>query len=57
MPWLSFRLLNPRKGTETPTIAAKAQARNPFRLLNPRKGTETCNLPRVKRPQFNFPLT
>ena len=37
----SFRLLNPRKGTETPSSSWESSVKA-FRLLNPRKGTETC---------------
>ncbi len=37
----SFRISNPRKGTETLDDQPKLTANEGFRISNPRKGTET----------------
>ena len=40
----SFKLKNPRKGTETLHFATAGQRQGSFKLKNPRKGTETSEL-------------
>ena len=42
----SFRISNPRKGTETSTNRKLNHLRRSFRISNPRKGTETLDDPK-----------
>ena len=39
----TFKLKNPRKGTETTTLKLNDPVPVSFKLKNPRKGTETIN--------------